>query len=155
MQAQAPSMHSTSAAPSRRRDDFAHLELIDRYGKEGGLASTDEVVHLMRPHWRQPISMLAKWIVGRKVLSFSWHSQILLPFFQFDAPRMTPKQVIVDCSIELGDLVDDEGLAAWFVRPSEWLDGRIPLDLTSDDPDLAVNAAARTRLALAACRAAH
>ena len=155
MQILAPSMHSTSTAHFRRRDDFAHLELIDRFSERGGLASTDELVHLMRPHWRQPISILAKWIVGRRVLSFSWHSQILLPAFQFDAPRMTPKQVIVDCSIELGEMVDDEGFAAWFVRPSEWLEGRIPLDLISDDPGLAVEAAARTRLALSARREAH
>ena len=155
MQILAPSTFSTSSAHLRRRGDFTHLELIERFSEKGGLASTDELVHLMRSHWRQPISILAKWIVGRRVLSFSWHSQILLPVFQFDAPRMTPKQVIVDCSIELGELVDNEGLAAWFVRPSEWLDGRMPLDLTSEDPDLAVEAAARTRLALAACRAAH
>jgi hypothetical protein len=155
MQILAPSMQSTSSCRLRRRDDLTHLELIDRFGERGGLASTDELVHLMRPHWRQPISILAKWIIGRRALSFSWHSRILLPLFQFDAPRMTPKQVIVDCSIELGELVDDEGLAAWFVRPSEWLDGRTPLDLTLDDPDMAVEAAARTRLALAASRAAH
>ena len=155
MQLQAPSMHPTCATPSRRRGDLAHLELIERYSSQGGLASTDEVVHLMRPYWRQPISMLAKWIVGRRVLSFSWRSQILLPHFQFETPRMTPKQVIVDCSIELGNMVDDEGFAAWFSRRCEWLDGRMPLELISDDPGLAVEAAARTRLALMACRAAH
>ena len=56
--------------PLRRREDAALAELIAGYGAHGGLASTDELVGLMRPHWRQPISILAKWIIGRKVVSF-------------------------------------------------------------------------------------
>src|ERR1700742_1516387 len=108
MQLQAPMLGSGAttppvAAPLRRRDDIALTELIDGYSAHGGLASTDELGGLMRPHWRQPISMLAKWIIARKVVSFLSRTQFVLPIFQFVHPRMTPSEAICDCSIELGD----------------------------------------------------
>jgi hypothetical protein len=140
------------AVASRRREDLALAELIDGYGAHGGLASTDELVGLMRPYWRQPISILARWIVGRKVVSFMSRTQFVLPVFQFARPRMTPNEAVSDCSIELGDFMGVEAFAAWFVRPCEWLGRRMPVDLLSNDPDAVVDAAARTRLALMACR---
>ena len=140
------------AAPIRRRDDVALAELIAGCGAHGGLASTDEVVGLMRPHWRQPISILAKWIIGHKVASFMSRTQFVLPVFQFARPRMTPHDAVGDCSTELGDLMGVEAFAAWFVRPCEWLGQRMPVDLLSNDPDAVIDAAARTRLALMACR---
>ena len=157
MQANVPvpepaAMMPACAVPMRRRDDVALAELIASYGAHGGLASTDEVVGLMRPHWRQPISILAKWIIGRKVVSFTSRTQFVLPVFQFARPRMTPYDAVGDCSIELGDLIGVEAFAAWFVRPCEWLGQRMPVDLLSNDPDAVVDAASRTRLALMACR---
>src|ERR1700759_4193117 len=71
------------AVPQRRREDVVLADLIAGYGAHGGLASTDEVVGLMRPHWRQPISILARWIIGRKVVSFMGRTQFVLPVFQF------------------------------------------------------------------------
>jgi hypothetical protein len=140
------------AVPLRRREDVALAELVAGYGAHGGLASTEEVVGLMRPHWRQPISILAKWIIGRKVVSFMSRTQFVLPVFQFARPRMTPNDAVGDCSIELGDVMGVEAFAAWFVRPCEWLGRRMPVDLLSNDPDAVVDAAGRTRLALMACR---
>jgi hypothetical protein len=136
------------ATPLRRRADIALGELIGSYGARGGLASTDEVIGLMRPYWRQPISVLAKWIVGRKVVSFTWRTQILLPAFQFERPRMTPHQGVADCSLALADVMGEEALAAWFVSPCRWLGQKMPVDTLLDDPDAVVDAAARTRLEL-------
>lgn len=155
MQFQTPSRFSAGAPMHRRRDDHVLGDMVDRYGQRGGLASTDELVHLMRPHWRQPVSVLARWIVDRKVLSFAWHGQILLPAFQFESPRMTPNQAIAECSRELGDTVDDEAFAAWFIRPDDGLGGNSPLDLLSSHPDVVIEAAARTRAAFTIRRAAH
>ena len=140
------------AVPSRRREDVALAELMAGYGAHGGLASTDELVGLMRPHWRQPISTLAKWIIGRKVVSFMSRTQFVLPVFQFARPRMTPNEAVCDCSIELGDFMGVEAFAAWFVRPCEWLGQRMPVDLLLKNPAAVVDAAGRTRLALMACR---
>lgn len=53
------------ALPGRRRDDARLSTLMSSFGEHGGIASSDEIVGLMRPHWRQPISMLARWIVTR------------------------------------------------------------------------------------------
>ena len=151
---QPAAMASPNNAPLRRRDDVALIRLIDSYGVRGGLASPEGIVNLMRPYWRQPISILAKWIIGRRVVSFSWRAQMLLPVFQFERPRMTPNQVIADCALAFGEFTDDEGFAAWFVRTSEWLDGRMPVDLLSMDPGAVIEAAGRTRLALNARRLA-
>ncbi len=141
--------------PLRRREDATMTELIAGYAAHGGLASTDEVVGLMRPYWRQPISILAKWIIGGKVVSFMSRTQFVLPVFQFARPRMTPNEAVGDCSLELGDLLGVEAFAAWFVRPCEWLGRRMPVDLLSMNPDAVVDAAARNRLALMAERVAN
>jgi hypothetical protein len=34
----------------------------------------------------KPISLVARWIISRTVISFGWRSQTLLPLFQFDEP---------------------------------------------------------------------
>jgi uncharacterized protein (DUF2384 family) len=141
-------MTSLNPVPARRRDDVALIRLIDSYGVRGGLASPEGIVNLMRPYWRQPISILARWIIGRRVVSFSWRAQMLLPAFQFERPRMTPNPVVADCSLAFGESTDDEGFAAWFVRPCEWLDQRMPVDLLSMDPGAVIAAAASTRLAM-------
>ena len=62
MQADVPTLEPAAtvqpfAIPLRRREDVALAELIAGYRPYGGLALTDEVVGLMRPHWRQPISI--------------------------------------------------------------------------------------------------
>lgn len=143
---------SSNVVPLRRRDDVALIRMIDSYGVRGGLASPEGIVTLMRPFWRQPISMLAKWIIGRRVVSFSWRSQMMIPVFQFVRPRMTPNQVIADCALAFGDLTDDEGFAAWFVRPSASLDLRMPVDLLGMDPGAVIGAAGRMRAELLARR---
>jgi hypothetical protein len=48
MQILAPSTSSTRSAHLRRRGDFTHLELIERFSEKGGLASTDELVSRSR-----------------------------------------------------------------------------------------------------------
>lgn len=140
--------------PLRRREDAVLSELIDRYTVHGGLASPDEVIGLMRPYWRQPISILAKWIVDHKVVSFIWRSQILLPMFQFERPRMTPHESVAEAAPQLADLMDDEGVAAWFIRPCEWLRQARPVDFAAIDPVSVADAARRTRQTLMAHRLA-
>jgi hypothetical protein len=147
-------MPSPNMGPLRRRDDVALIRLIDSYGVRGGIASPEGIVNLMRPYWRQPISILAKWIIGHRVLSFAWRAQLLLPVFQFELPRMTPNAVVADCALALCEFMDDEGFAAWFVRPSEWLDQRMPVDLLAMDPGAVIDAAGRTRIGLKARRLA-
>ncbi len=141
--------------PLRRREDAVLSELIDGYSAHGGLASPDEVIYLMRPFWRQPISVLAKWIVDHKVVSFMWHAKIVLPMFQFVRPRMTPHPGVADAAPHLADLMGDEGVAAWFIRPCDFLGRVCPLELVMTDPEALLCAARRMRLTLIARRLAY
>jgi hypothetical protein len=120
--------------PARRRDDARLSILLAGFDEEGGVASSDEVIGLMRAHWRQPISMLARWIVTRQLVTFNWKTKLLLPLFQFERPRMTPREGVVDVVRTLSDGLDDEGIALWFVRPNAELFGLTPLRVVLADP---------------------
>jgi len=141
------------AVPMRRRDDWTVARLIDGYDIRGGLATTDELVLMMRPHWRQPISMLAKWIIGRRVVSFSWREQLLLPLFQFTRPRMVPIEVVSDSVFELAECLQDQAVATWFIDPNEALGQERPIDRLPSDAVAVVEAARRTRRLVADRRA--
>ena len=151
MQVHATAAVRTAPSPSscrphlRRRDDAVLCELLDRYEEHGGVASATDVASLMREHWRQPISMLSQWIVSRKVVSFTSRDRMMLPLFQFLRPRMTPNDCVQQVVAQLADLMDDEGLAAWFVRPSEWMGHAMPVDFVVADPKAVLGAARRTR----------
>lgn len=147
------SMNSTTAGQMRRRDDLAVVRLIADYDAHGGLATSDEVVLLMRPYWRQPVSTLAKWIVNRQLVAFSWRDQLLLPLFQFARPRMAPRAAVSDSALELGEYLEDQGVARWFVEANRSLHQATPVDVLLSDPDSVVEAARATRVALADERA--
>lgn len=132
----------------RRRSDAAHLQLVTLYSGQGGVCPPEELVGRMRPHWQQPVSLLAKWIAGRKLVSFSWRAQLLVPLFQLVRPTMAPSQAIAECSRGLGELVDDEGFAEWFVRPCMWLGNKMPVELLLDQPDAVIRAAELTGIDL-------
>jgi hypothetical protein len=135
---------------SRRREDAVVSDLISGYSLRGGVASTEEVLQLMRPFWRQPISLLAKWIIDHRVVSFSWRRQLLLPMFQFERPRMTPHQGVFDSLVQISDLMDDEAQAVWFIQPNVSLEHESPADLVMTSPEAVVCAARQEQLALMA-----
>ena len=129
----------------RRRDDARLSTLMSSFGELGGVASSDEVISLMRPYWRQPISMLARWIVTRQLVNFNWRAQLLLPLFQFDRPRMTPREGVVDAVRVLAEGLDDEAIALWFVEPNPRLRGASPMSVEYSDPDGLLEAARHAR----------
>jgi len=118
----------------RRRDDAITLALLEGYGRRGGLAAGDELVLRLREHWRQPISVLARWVVARKVVAFGWRGQLLLPLFQFEFPRGDPHPGVVEAAMALRERMDELGVAAWFLQPHPWLGGAAPADRVVDDP---------------------
>jgi hypothetical protein len=130
--------------PLRRRSDAAQLQLINRYASQDGVGLPEEIICRMRPYWKQPLSALAKWIAERRLVSFSWRAQLLVPLFQLMRPTMAPQQAVAECSRGLGELVDDEGFADWFVRPCVWLGNSMPVELLLDEPDAVVRAAELT-----------
>jgi len=144
-----------SAMSGRRREDVIQCELVDGFSLCGGLASSGELIELMRPHWRQPGSVLTRWILGHKVVSFAMGTLTLLPLFQFERPRFVPDNGVAEAVLALSDLMGDEDLAKWFLLPNPWLEQERPADVVTVDPELVLSAANRARQALMARRFAN
>ena len=119
-----------------------HPALVQIYQRMGGLVSCDHAAALLGRHHEQPISRLARWIVAREVVTFSWQSATLIPLFQFDASDMTLRGAASAVIAELSGALDDFELAAWFARPNCWLGGAAPVAMIETD-QLAVIRAAR------------
>jgi hypothetical protein len=109
------------------------LRLQAAFGPTGGVASGDEVARLMRFHSEQPISLLARWIVKREVLSFVWRSQTLMPLFQFERGHAAVRSSVRGLIEELSVAFDDLELVTWFAQPSSWLAGATPADILEHD----------------------
>ncbi len=122
---------------------FAAME--SAYVRQGGLATGDTVAEMLRTRSSQPISALARWIVDRRIVSFTWRSRLLLPVFQFEPASMRPRPCVLDAVAELSPWLDDWELAMWFVEPNAWLRGRAPVDVIDDDPVELVQAARADR----------
>ena len=122
---------------SRQFDAMSHA-----FRPHGGFAASDDVMRRLRPLSDQPLSMLARWIVSRTVLSVSWRDQSLLPMFQFDLADMSIKPACARVVAELKDVFDDWELALWFAAPNVWLDHAAPVALLADE-EFAVLQAAR------------
>ena len=109
---------------------FAALQRAHRV--TGGIVSGESLSLSLREHVQQPISLLARWIVNREVVSLNWRGDMWLPVFQFDSVGMVRpgvRQIIT----ELSDAFDDWELAEWFAMPNCWLQGASPASTVSID----------------------
>jgi hypothetical protein len=89
--------------------------------------------------------MLARWIVERRVVSFGWHGEYLVPMFQFDRADMTVRRPVSAILDELDGTFDDWDLATWFALPNTWLDDEAPVDVVLRDPHATLQAARADR----------
>jgi hypothetical protein len=119
--------------------------MIHTYRRTGGLVNCDEAALLLRRHREQPISVLARWIVARAVVSFSWQSQTLLPLFQFDLCDMSLRHGAAEVIGELSGVFDNLDLAAWFTEPNAWLANAAPVDALETDQPAVLQAARADR----------
>ena len=136
------------AAWEKRRGRLSEIQcaaLAQAYGSCGGVAGCDEMVGLLRSRFDQPISVLARWIVGRAVVSFEWRATTLLPLFQFNFADMSIRPQASDVLRELRDVFDDQDLALWFAQPNAWLDERSPVDVLQTDSRTVLQAARTDR----------
>ena len=117
-----------------RRSEHQCLAMAQAYASSGGIAGCDEMVGLLRCCFDQPISVLARWLVGRAVICFEWRATTMLPIFQFDIADMTIRPRVSEVLRELRDTFDDREVALWFAQPNAWLDGRPPVDVLRTDP---------------------
>jgi hypothetical protein len=133
------------AAPPADAASARYAKLAQAYRCRGGLATSDEVLRLLRPHAEQPISLLARWIVSRQAISFAWQSCTLLPMFQFARSDMALRDPVQAVSAELCGSYDEWDLAAWFVEPNSWLGGEAPADAIAHDLAAVLQAARADR----------
>ena len=96
------------------------------FSEHGGVAHADEVLQYLRPHCNQPMSMLARWIASRDVLSIDVHGEHWLPLFQFDLGVGSIRPEAVQLFTTLTPVFDACELASWFVEPNVWLGGVAP-----------------------------
>jgi hypothetical protein len=135
-------LHDGGARSVARVEDVQYAWMHDTFVRNGGLAHEDALVQRLRRAHDQPISMLAHWIVDRTIVSFRWRCRTLVPMFQFDDTRTTPRAAARDVVRELVDVFDDWELCLWFAQPNTWLDGARPVERVLRDPR-AVHEAAR------------
>ncbi len=101
----------------------------------GGLVNGDDLAELIRHRcevagWLPdslPVSLVARWIVSRAVVSLDSPWGPLFPLFQFDLPTASVIDGMAPLLEELRPVFDDVELALWFVTPNDWLSGARPV----------------------------
>lgn len=126
------------AIPSDERADGA---LERAFQSTGGVASAEEIAVLLRRQREQPLSQLARWIVGRQIVHFERCGQTLVPLFQFDLDDMSIRTDVSATLEEIAPALDAEELARWFATPNAWLAGEAPVVRIATDPGAVIHAA--------------
>jgi hypothetical protein len=101
-------------------------ELLATLRHAGGVATPDDLAAMMRPHHDQPVSVIARWLKQRTILSVGWRGQTFIPLCQFDRQTMQPREDFLCVLHELTDDFDDWELLSWLAEPNAWLGGRAP-----------------------------
>lgn len=106
--------------------DQRWAELLATLRQAGGVVTPDDLAALMRPHHDQPVSLIARWLKQRTVLSVGWRGQTFIPLCQFDRQTMQPREDFLRVLHELIDAFDDWELLSWLAEPNAWLGGQAP-----------------------------
>lgn len=130
-------------------DTGADGPLAQRFARHGGVVPAEEVALLMRRHVEQPVSQLARWIVGGRVVHFTERSQTLVPLFQFFLDDMSIRPAVATLLGELGSVMDSDELATWLVTPNDWLAGASPIETLEVDFPAVLDAARADRFVAA------
>ncbi len=118
------------AAPGDSADSIGQFAAIETaYARHGGLLRADELVQQMRGQWEQPLSVLARWIVSRALISLDWHSDILIPMFQIDPCTGGIRPGCQAIVAELKDVMGNWEMVHWFAASDPWLGGLAPVDI--------------------------
>lgn len=127
------------------REERELVAMLSVYRTAGGVVSGAALAAILRHHCSQPVSVVARWLVQRAVLSFQWLGQALIPLFQFDPISMCPRLDTLAVVRELTDAFADWELALWFASPNTWLDDVCPVARLHSDPESVLRAAQADR----------
>ncbi len=115
----------------------------------GGAVDDSRILEALRSSCSQPLSVLARWIVDRRVLHLPWGSATFFPCFQFasDGQLSTyaPIPGVRRALVELDGVFDEMEIVEWFARPNDWLGWRAPATVVTADADWVVGAARADR----------
>jgi hypothetical protein len=111
------------------------LSTAAAFSSTGGLVNGDDLAELIRHRcevagWlpdSQPVSLVARWIVARAVVSLDSPWGSLFPLFQFDLPTASVVDAMAPLLAELSPVFEGAELALWFVTPNDWLGGARPV----------------------------
>jgi hypothetical protein len=115
------------------------------FSEHGGVAHADEVVGCLRPHCNQPMSMLARWIANRDVMSIEVYGEHWLPLFQLDLGVGSIRPEALQVFTTLSPAFDAGEMVSWFVEPNVWLNGVAPVSRWSQDVRSVLQAARTDR----------
>ena len=114
-----------SAAPSV--ENFEALRVA--YRSNGGIVRADELARALQHKQRGDFVGLARNIASGLILGFEWQGSFWIPLFQFERMELSLNQGARQVLAELAGVIDGWALAVWFVQPSSWLRGQLPLNL--------------------------
>jgi hypothetical protein len=124
-------------------EDTRAGRLSSAYRCLGGVLNADDLASAMRRSFDQPVSVLARSIVERRLVFFPVGTNFNVPCFQFEMDGWKVIPGVKLALSELLDVFDDTALAEWFVQPNCWIQYRVPCLLARVDAN-AVRDAART-----------
>jgi len=130
-----------TAGPTCAGRKHCGTAVFDVFRATGGIVSADMMVALLRARVDQPLSLVARWITRREVLSVPVCGRHCMPLFQFEPESLAIRQSVSDAIGELRDVFDPGELLNWFATPHDWLSGRCPADFVQNDPSDLIHAA--------------
>jgi hypothetical protein len=123
--------------------DFEALRAA--YRATGGLVEGDDLGRILEDRRSGDCVSLARLIMSRAVFGFQWHGLFWVPTFQFDRHDLSTRTSTRRIVEELMPPYDGWEMAAWFVQPNPWLNGRRPLDGIDSDAGQVLKAASVER----------
>lgn len=136
-------------APEEQLSDLpsslGYIGLLAAFRASGGTARADDLERLLEYRRSADGAHLSELVAGGGVFGFQWRHCLWIPMFQFDLAdlsiRSGPQAVLRELS---GDF-DGWTRAAWFARPTAWLQGRRPVDLLASNLNAVLGAARADR----------
>lgn len=119
----------------------AHERLIADYTSRGGILLAAQVLERLRARRPQPLSVLARWITDRDVISFTFKDRLLLPAFQFQLGDMAVLSPVQESIKALRPMLSDLEIAQWFLMPNNYVGGNRPIECIAEHPEVVERAA--------------